>query len=176
MLKKVINLFLYFEKEEKWLNKMAAQGWALTNCTFFVYTFEKSEPGEWIYHIEYLERDLSSTQTQEYLSFMNEKGVETVSHFASQTYFRKKVATGSFELFFNTASRIANYKHIIRLWVALGLGSLAIGVVNLTLTERQGARLWLPLMSIALGVFFVGACIPYLRKVRALERERQVHE
>lgn len=30
-----------FEKEERWLNEMAQEGWALQNAGFCTYTFEK---------------------------------------------------------------------------------------------------------------------------------------
>ena len=36
-----------FEKEERWLNEMAQEGWALTCGGFCTYTFEKCEPGEY---------------------------------------------------------------------------------------------------------------------------------
>ena len=35
-----------FEKEERWLNEMAQEGWALQNAGFCTYTFEKTEPGQ----------------------------------------------------------------------------------------------------------------------------------
>ena len=37
-----------FEKEERWLNEMAQEGWALQNAGFCTYTFEKTEPGQYI--------------------------------------------------------------------------------------------------------------------------------
>ena len=37
-----------FEKEERWLNQMAQEGWALQNAGFSTYTFERCEPGEYI--------------------------------------------------------------------------------------------------------------------------------
>ena len=33
-----------FEKEERWLNEMAQEGWALQNAGFCTYTFEKRNP------------------------------------------------------------------------------------------------------------------------------------
>ena len=44
-----------FEKEERWLNEMAQEGWALTCGGFCTYTFEKCEPGEYIIRVEALD-------------------------------------------------------------------------------------------------------------------------
>lgn len=37
-----------FEKEERWLNEMAMNGWALEKAYFATYIFAPCEPGEYI--------------------------------------------------------------------------------------------------------------------------------
>lgn len=44
-----------FEKEERWLNEMAQEGWALQNAGFCTYTFEKTEPGQYIIRLAMLD-------------------------------------------------------------------------------------------------------------------------
>lgn len=44
-----------YEKEERWLNEIAQEGWALTCGGFCTYTFEKCEPGEYIIRVETLD-------------------------------------------------------------------------------------------------------------------------
>ena len=46
--KTVFKLFFVwdFEKEERWLNEMAQEGWVLDNTGFSFYTFVRCEPGE----------------------------------------------------------------------------------------------------------------------------------
>ena len=48
--KTVFKLFFVwdFEKEERWLNEMAQEGWVLDNTGFSFYTFVRCEPGEYI--------------------------------------------------------------------------------------------------------------------------------
>ena len=36
-----------FEKEEEWLNEMAANGWVLESVGFCRYSFVRCEPGEY---------------------------------------------------------------------------------------------------------------------------------
>ena len=44
-----------FDKEEQWLNQMAANGKALVHTGFCTYEFEDCTPGEYIYRLELLE-------------------------------------------------------------------------------------------------------------------------
>lgn len=41
-----------FEKEERWLNEMAMNGWALEKAYFATYIFAPCEPGEYIFRME----------------------------------------------------------------------------------------------------------------------------
>lgn len=52
--KTVFKLFFVwdFEKEERWLNEMAQEGWVLDNTGFSFYTFVRCEPGEYIIRLE----------------------------------------------------------------------------------------------------------------------------
>ena len=45
---------LYFDKDKEtvWLNELAAKGYALISFFAGFYTFEKTEPGEYIYQID----------------------------------------------------------------------------------------------------------------------------
>ena len=43
-----------YDKEEKWLNEMAAQGWALSGVGFCRYTFDKVQPGEYTVRLQLL--------------------------------------------------------------------------------------------------------------------------
>ena len=57
-----------FEKEERWLNEKALQGWALADVGFCRYTFERCEPGEYTIRLEMHPAD------QGYIDFMAETG------------------------------------------------------------------------------------------------------
>jgi hypothetical protein len=53
--RKTINKVFFvwdFEKEERWLNEMAMNGWALCYVGLCRYTFEKCEPGEYTIRLD----------------------------------------------------------------------------------------------------------------------------
>ena len=82
-----------FDKEERWLNQMAMEGWALCDVGFCRYTFEKCEPGEYTIRTEMRKSD------PEYVSFMSDIGAEYIGRMVQWIYFRKKAEDGPFELF-----------------------------------------------------------------------------
>jgi hypothetical protein len=41
-----------FEKEERWLNEMALEGWALVAVGWCRYVFERCEPGAYMIRLE----------------------------------------------------------------------------------------------------------------------------
>lgn len=53
-----------FDKEERWLNEMASQGWQLRHPGFCNYLFEKGEPGEYVYRLEMLDNWPAAPQSQ----------------------------------------------------------------------------------------------------------------
>ena len=63
-----------FEKEERWLNEMAQEGWALQNAGFCTYTFEKTEPGQYIIRLAMLD------SSPDFESFMGELEPQSVGH------------------------------------------------------------------------------------------------
>lgn len=79
-----------YEKEEKWLNEMSANGFALTDYFWCRYVFTDCEPGEYIYRIELLEYLPTHPVSQKYLRFMEENGVEYVASTTRWVFFRKK--------------------------------------------------------------------------------------
>ena len=114
-----------FEKEEKWLNEMAMQGWTLAFVGWFRYTFQKTEPDEYIVRLEMHEASDSS-----YVSFMEETGAEYIGRVTRWIYFRRKSELGSFDIFSDIDSKIAQLQKIAALLLVLGLMNLLIGILN----------------------------------------------
>ena len=55
-----------FEKEERWLNEMAANGWTLVEVGYCSYTFEKTDDNEYTVRLEMHPFD------EDYISFMEQ--------------------------------------------------------------------------------------------------------
>ena len=113
-----------FDKEERWLNSMAQQGWVLDGLGFCRYEFVRCEPGEYIVRLEMREHD------EGYLSFMADTGAEYVGRMVKWIYFRRKAELGAFDIFSDLDSRLEHLKNISRTLRFVGIANLLIGLAN----------------------------------------------
>jgi len=114
----VWKLFYDFEKEEEWLNTMAAKGWNLTGVNHTNYTFEDNDAPNYTYRIALLEHTRSHPDTISYIRFMEEAGAEHVASYWRWAYFRKNTSDGSgFQIYTDTTSQLQHYKRLIRLFM-----------------------------------------------------------
>lgn len=100
------------DKEETWLNQMAADGWALIRVGVCKYFFEQCRPNEFVIRSNYL----NGKQTKgkfEYIRNMQAKGGEYVDSRGNVLYFRSKNNT-SFTLRETSAEQIEYYTTIMR--------------------------------------------------------------
>ncbi|MBQ1386100.1 MAG: DUF2812 domain-containing protein [Erysipelotrichales bacterium] len=153
-----------FEKEEEWLNEMALSGWALVSVGFCRYTFERTEPGEYIIRLEMHKHDPS------YLAFMEETNAEYVGRVFQWIYFRRKSEYGPFDIFSDIDSKIEHLRNICRVLFLLGIGNILIGIGN----SLNGLNIgWINLICGSLLMYGLGN----LRgKVTYLEKERKLRE
>ncbi|MDE6940930.1 MAG: DUF2812 domain-containing protein, partial [Lachnospiraceae bacterium] len=49
-------MYLNKDEETEWLNRMAADGWAMRRFFAGFYGFEKCEAGEYIYKVDFVDR------------------------------------------------------------------------------------------------------------------------
>ncbi len=153
-----------FEKEEQWLNEMAAQGWALCGVGFCRYEFERREPDAYIIRMQ------MGKNGSDYISFMEETGAEYVGRMVNWLYFRKDASLGPFDLFSDIDSRIAHLKRIGFMLMMIGIGNLMIGIGN----SMNGSRLgWINLVCATLLMYGLGRIHG---KIEALEKERTLRE
>ena len=114
-----------FEKEEEWLNEMAANGWVLESVGFCKYTFVRCEPGEYTVRTEMHPYD------DQYVKFMEETGAEYVGRMMMWIYFRKKTEDGVFDLYSDIDSKISHLDRIGKVLFAVGGANLLIGVAKI---------------------------------------------
>ena len=93
-----------FEKEERWLNEMAAQGWVLESVGFCTYRFVECQPGEYIIRLEMRGHDSG------YLDFLSEMGVEYIGRCFQWIFLKKPAADGPFDLFSDIDSRASHLR------------------------------------------------------------------
>jgi len=78
MSKTVIRYFIDFtEKQEKWLNEMAARGFRLVRCGKLTYTFEQCATGEYQYRIEFA-GEKSFSKHKDYKRFLEDLGYRVI--------------------------------------------------------------------------------------------------
>lgn len=166
-----------FDKEEKWLNEMAAKGLCLISVGFCRYEFEECLPGECKIRLELLENDPRSIESEQYISFLEETGAEHVGSYMRWAYFRKKTIDGQFELFSDNSSRIKHLTRIISfLGVICGL-NLFLGCYNLFVFFywQMGIHL-IGIINMVLSLFVAICIFRLLKKRRRLKEEQLLFE
>lgn len=86
-----------YREEENWLNDMSAAGWQLVKAGIMKYEFESGPRNEYTYRLELLEKEASSEESQNYINFLEEAGIEKVGECNNWVYLRRKSSEGPFE-------------------------------------------------------------------------------
>lgn len=167
-----------YDKEEKWLEDMAAQGKALVSARYLTYEFEDCAPGEYIVRLEMLANMPNTEESKAYISFVEETGAEYLGHVMKWVYFRKKAADGPFELYSDNATRLKHLKGIIALLRPLAVVNVGIAGYNLCVgvglvsPVNVGCSLLSTLVAVLLGV----GMVKLNDKKLQLEKDRQLFE
>ncbi len=171
-----IKWFVDFDKEEKWINDMAKQGWAFWHTNGVIYRFKKCEPGEFIYQLDFDERDKRG-EVGDYVVFRTSCGDKFIHQWKRKIYWRRESAAGPFEAENNITAKLHltnkafNYhlKSFIGLTLIAAFAFLVLMPLGRHLPESNFAR-WLTEFSTGLtyGILFSELVIllPALRKLR----------
>ena len=128
----VVNkIYWDYEREERWLNEMSANGYALVDYFIARYVFENSAPGEYIYRIELLKKRHANPESKNYIAFMEENGAEHVASYINWVYFRKKTADGPFDIYSDLDSKTEYFKRIRGFYIGASAAQLISGFYNI---------------------------------------------
>ena len=166
-----------FDKEEKWLNEMAAKGLALVSTGFCKYEFEDSLPGEYKVCLQLLDKMPSHPESQKYIAFMEETGAEHVGSFTRWVFFRKKASEGDFQLFSDNESKVKYITSMLS-FVALIVGlNLYIGLYNLFVVFfLHSAFNYIGLLNFAIALVGIPGVIKLWKKRNRIKKESQLFE
>ena len=166
-----------FDKEEKWLNEMAAKGLCLVSTGFCKYEFEDCIPGEYRICLQLLEKSPRNPEMQKYIEFLEDTGVEHVGSFTRWVYFRKKASEGDFTLFSDNTSRV-KYLSSILSFIALIVGlNLYIGLYNIFIVFFLHSPFnYIGLLNLAIALFGLPGTIKLWKKRNRMKRESQLFE
>lgn len=180
MRKKVVKWFWAwdFEKEEKWLNEMAAKGLVLVAVGFCQYTFEECSPDEYSVRLELLENVPAHAESENYIEFIEQTGAEYLGSIMRWVYFRRKTDNGEFDLYSDNASRI---KHLNRILALLGVAcilNICIGFGNIGIHFGTGFTISsnIGIINLSLGIFLAYGCLRVLFKKRKLIKQQRLFE
>lgn len=171
---KVTRLFLDFEKEEKWLNEMAAKGYQFISYCIPQYLFDEGEPGEYTYRIELLDNLPTNIEGQAHIRFVEETGAECVDTYWRWAYFRRKSTEGPFDLYTDLSSRLKHYQRIMTLIGCITIIEIAIAIFGAINYHHE----MLASMSISVAVSAIFAHLFFLnwRRASKLKKEMALHE
>ncbi|MCZ0859873.1 DUF2812 domain-containing protein [Methanocorpusculum sp. MG] len=180
----VWKFFWNYESEEKWLNEMAAKGFALYSYSWGRYVFEECEPGEYVYRLELLKDLPSKPESMAYLGFLEETGIACVATHLRWVYLQKRSADGPFDLYTDTRSALNHYQNITNLWNTLAFLEIFASAVNFGVGfYRVISETGTPLMNFLFGTIFLAlGCLFYYvgksprSKSRELSAEQNIRE
>ncbi len=168
-----------FDKEEQWLNEMAAKGLCLVSVGFCKYEFEDCTPGEYKICLQLLEHMPRHPEAQKYIQFLESTGAEHIGSFTRWAYFRKKAAEGEFQLFSDHASKIKYLSGIIAM-VALVTVANILNAINNIYLAASGMAFSINYVfggiSLALGVLGTFGTLRLMKKRKKLKEEGQLFE
>ena len=115
----MIRFKLYFDKdkETKWLNDMADQGWAMNGFFAGFYRFEPCEKGKYTYQIDFGNEFFSVSD--DYREFMSDSDIEIIQSWGFWVFLRKLSSEGEFQLYTDVDSQIEHYKKIRNMFKAV---------------------------------------------------------
>ncbi|MFD1737306.1 DUF2812 domain-containing protein [Bacillus salitolerans] len=160
--KKVFKVFWAWQdnKEEKWLNEMANSGWKLKNYNLTGYTFEKCEPNNYVYKLDY--KSTSNCDLHEYISIFHDAGWEHVTQFTGWHYFRTESNGTDFpDIFSDVESKIQKYRSLSQ---NLVISLLVLIVVSFNVLFSKNISFAIFIKSVYVGL--IGLLIMAIWKVK----------
>lgn len=130
----MIKFRLYFDKdaEVKWLNEMAANGWAMEHFFAGFYSFDKCAYGKYTYQIDIGNSFFSVND--EYREIMRDAGIEIVQIWGFWIVLRRLASEGNFELYTDIESSIEHYSKIRKLFKIVTVIELILLWIELMIT------------------------------------------
>ena len=155
-----------YEKEGKYLSKRNSEGWKFKNVTFpGIYTFEKCEPENMIYQLDYNQEGLKNQS--EYVRMFEDCGWEYVKDFDGYCYFRKPadMMQQKEEIFCDDLSRLDMVSRIFRGRVIplIVIFCCLVIQIGISMTEHQGFRytIVLAILLVIYGITFLQFAVKY---------------
>lgn len=175
MEKKMFKFFTVddFEKEEVYLRKMAQKGWYFKHYQGLRYCFEKGEPQDMYYRIDYHSPD--DGDRDDYIQLFEDSGWSLAFSYpifdGEWVYFRKDSNnSGITEIFTDPTSKINLFHKIRKRWSFFGI---SIFIFMIMLLFISGITLENPFLSLFLAIILGSIVLLYSKMILNLTRKIQ---
>lgn len=166
-----------FDKEEKWLNEMAAKGLSLVSVGFCKFEFEDSMPGEYKVCLQLLDKMPRHPESQKYIEFIEATGAEHIGNFTRWAYFRKKATEGDFELFSDNDSRLKYLSSVISFVSLITVGNWIAGINNVFIATSFPSPInYVGILNLLIGLIGTWGVIRLIRKRKKMKQDGQLFE
>lgn len=162
------------EKEEKWLEKNASEGWHLVGVAPFVYKFRRGEPARVIYRLDYkptLDKDYA-----EYGDIFKACGWELVASMANWHYYRISPENAETpEIYSSDRSKAQKYRRLLTTLAPLMIIYFLVFTPAIFggLRNSRDQGFWLydiaEILRIVLLIIWIYAIVRIVIKLRRLE-------
>ena len=166
-----------FQKEEQWLQQMAAKGLALVSVGFARFEFEDTQGGEYDVCLQLLEQNIKHPESVKYIEFLEQTGAEHVGTYGRWIFVRKKRAEGGLQLFSDYQSRVKQLSRIIGMIVPVSVANILIGISNISLLfTLSGDANAVGLINLLLGLLGCFGWYKLSKMKKALQEQAQIFE
>ena len=159
-------LYLDKDKETTWINEMANKGYTLKSFCAGFYNFEKCEPGEYVYQIDFGSKMFSVSD--DYREFMAENNIEIVCLWGYWIILRKRASEGEFVLYTDVDSSIEHYTKILKMFKVVTIIELICFFAEIA-GAMAGSAVGI------FGMFLIGAIIIGMMRA-TLSTKRTINE
>lgn len=138
---KRFRMFFRFDKEERWLEEMAANGWLLCG-KWLNYKFQRCTPDRCVIRADYHEFQ-NAGDFGEYVALFEDSGWKHIagSRYSGTQYFLKLWDSGTEDIFSDSRSRAGRYKRMANAWLCAAAALLPLMAVYFT---QGDGRSWVP--------------------------------
>ena len=153
-------------QQEAWLESMSREGWHLKDVDWIAYTFERGEPAEYVYRLDYR----PDKDAYEFQEFVLEAGWQYIGKTTGWLYFRLPAQAGEpAELYTDPEGKIARYKRLIGITAATSPVYMVIFLSQLNKMPLPLAVLYVTVFVVAL-VFYAVSLIKLNERIKQLQR------
>ena len=167
-----------WEKEENWINDMAARGLLLTEVGVFRYEFEEGKPGAYQYCMQTLKGSAGKKRNQEYIEFLKDIDIKCIGAVGSRIYLRRKTEQTPFSLFSDLEYKTQYLARIGRIFFFLMISQLVacIGNFYAWLSGSGNMKLMIGIFFLFTGAVWGFAAAGLFCRVRNLKKESVLRE